>query len=60
MIDELEAIKRDLRAVEGLLGVAHERAAVVRDALPSGPGKAMARRIADRVERALSALEAIE
>lgn len=56
----INALKADLRASETVLGSLHERAASMRDAAPSGPEKAMARRIADRVERAIQQLEAID
>lgn len=49
------------RQAEGLLGQAHETAAQARDASPSGSdAKAKARRIANRIEQALQALEKIE
>lgn len=49
------------RQAEGLLGEAHEAAALCRDkAIGGSQGKADARRIANRIERALQQLEAIE
>ena len=61
MSSALGAIKADLRKVETQLGGLHEAAAIVRDASPShSEAKAEARRIANRIERALQQLEKIE
>lgn len=56
----IEDIKKECRSVEGTLGALHERAAALRDALPSGAEKAMARRVANRIEGALQRLEGID
>ena len=61
MSRELTSAKAIALECETRLGVAHEEAASVRDrAEPGSPLKAEARRIAQRIERALQQLERID